>query len=146
MPTIRYASWNLTPRFVPRKKSAWNWPWYQTTAWPAVAPNSASRISFALARLPKLSRHGELLDLPWSLSRAKSGVSWSRSRMYSARTTRIADRRNGIRQPNAAKSSACIDVRVTKTTIRASRSPSVAVVWIQLVLRPRSLSGLCSAT
>ena len=63
------------------KNSAWNWPWYQTTACPAVMPNSASRMSRRLAGSPKLSRHGDVDDLPASLSRVKSGVSCRRRRM-----------------------------------------------------------------
>ncbi len=113
---------------VPRKNSDWNWPWYQTTAWPAVPPTSASKIRRRLAALPKLSRHGEVDARPADLSRLNSGVSWSRIRMIKATTTRMTDRMNGIRQPKLVKSSADIDVRVTPMTTSASSNPSVAVV------------------
>ena len=66
--------------------------------------------------------------------------------MITAITTRMAERRNGIRQPHAVNSSGDIDERVTKITTSASSSPSVAVVWIHEVFPPRFWSVLCSAT
>src|SRR5918999_414915 len=69
-------------------------------------------LSLRLSLLPKLSRHGDEVDLPASFKRAKSGVSLSRSRMYKAKTTKMADRRNGRRQPKFAKSSPVMDRRV----------------------------------
>ena len=94
-------------------------------------------MSLRFAALAKLSRHGEVDEFPAALSRLNRGVSWRRSRMISAMTTRTTDRMNGIRQPKLVKSSADMLTRVTPMTTRASSRPSVAVVWIQLVFWPR---------
>jgi len=54
--------------------------------------------------------------------------------------------RKGMRQPQSAKAASPIAERMTITTPSAANSPSVAVVWIKLVKRPRLPSGACSAT
>jgi hypothetical protein len=53
---------------------------------------------------------------------------------------------NGMRQPHSEKSLGSMYSRHSAMTIRASSRPSVAVVWIQLVEKPRSPGRECSAT
>ena len=78
--------------------------------------------------LPRLSRSGAFDDLPCSFSRANSGASCSRSRMYIATARSTAERRNGIRQPHCLKPASPSDSRVMRTTISATKNPTVAVV------------------
>ena len=54
---------------------------YQTTPWPAAAPNSASSTIFAFGQLAKLSRIGCLLPFPSDFILRKTGDSFSFSRM-----------------------------------------------------------------
>jgi hypothetical protein len=53
---------------------------------------------------------------------------------------------NGMRQPHSEKCLGSMYSRHSAMTIRASSRPSVAVVWIQLVEKPRSPGRECSAT
>src|SRR5258706_11129550 len=135
-------------RYEVMKKFAWNWPWYQTTPWPAVRPSRTRRIvptlrplKLSLAQLPAL-----VTDWFAALRRANSGVSRRRMRMYSATMSSSAPRMNGYRQPTLAKSAVAIVVRKERMTANAKKKPSVADVWIHDVYRPRLLSGACSAT
>ena len=54
---------------------------YQTTPWPAAAPNSATSATFAFDQFPKLSRIGCLLPFPSDFIFRKIGDSFSFSRM-----------------------------------------------------------------
>ena len=54
--------------------------------------------------------------------------------------------RNGIRQPHALNVASAIPDRQPPITTSDTKKPSVAVVWIQLVCKPRLWSGACSAT
>ena len=58
----------------------------------------------------------------------------------------MTDTMNGMRQPQSEKSLGGMYSRHRAMTMRASKRPSVAVVWIQLVEKPRSPGRECSAT
>src|ERR1700757_4446378 len=66
---------SLRLRALCRKNNAWNCPVYQTTPWPAVAPNRASQTYFAFGILKKLSRNGAVDPLPSDFISAKMGDS-----------------------------------------------------------------------
>ena len=51
-----------------------------------------------------------------------------------------------MRQPQLANTSLAMVLRQIQMMISARRRPTVAVVWIQLVDRPRLSVGACSAT
>jgi hypothetical protein len=101
---------------------------YQTTPWPAVAPNSASRINRQFRFVPRLSLSGCDDVFPASFSALYRGDSRSRSRMYSDIMTRMNESRKGMRQPQAANASLPSDRRVTSTTASEMNRPMVAVV------------------
>src|SRR5690348_16326365 len=75
----------------------------------------------------------------------KTGDSSSCSRMYTETISRMTEARNGTRQPQVSNDSPSSE-RVNRITKRLRKSPMVAVVWIQLVYRPRLPGGACSAT
>ncbi len=52
--------------------------------------------------------------------------------MYTDTASSTIDSRNGIRQPQVSNASPSA-ARQTRMTTRLRKSPSVAVVWIQLV-------------
>ena len=66
--------------------------------------------------------------------------------MKSATMRSNAPRMNGYRQPTLAKSAVAMVVRKYRMIASAKKKPSVAVVWIHDVYKPRLLSGACSAT
>src|SRR5207302_8764383 len=101
---------------------------YHTTACPAVAPKRARRMSFQLALLASASLSGLAELRPLALSRENKGVSWSLNRMYTEMATRTIDRRNGIRQPQAANVAAPSVPSVTRITAIETNRPMVAVV------------------
>jgi len=107
-------------------------PVYQTTAWPARPPKSASSTIFRLPQRKKDSVIGALEAFPSALIRLKMGDSWSWSRMYTEMARSTADRRNGTRQPQVSKL-APVALRVRRMTNSDMNTPTVAVVWIQLV-------------
>jgi hypothetical protein len=94
----------------------------------------------------KLSVSGAREPLPSSFMRWKIGVSLSLSRMWTEKISRITETMNGMRQPQSAKSFGSMYSLHSAMTIKASSRPSVAVVWIQLVAKPRSVGRACSAT
>ena len=65
--------------------------------------------------------------------------------MYTETTSRMIETRNGIRQPQVSNDPPRSERR-EENHQQAEESPSVAVVWIQLVYRPRLPGGACSAT
>src|SRR2546427_11265066 len=64
-----------------RKNRARNCPVYHTTAWPAVAPNKARRMSFQFLRLARASGKGFLELPPVAFQRVDRGVSLSLHRV-----------------------------------------------------------------
>ena len=57
----------------------------------------------------------------------------------------MAERRNGMRQPQSSNFGPNIERQARMTRSERNR-PTVAVVWIQLVKKPRLFGGACSAT
>ena len=56
------------------------------------------------------------------------------------------ENQKAMRQPQVEKVAAFCEMRTMPMTSRAANMPTVAVVWIQLVARPRFSSDECSAT
>ena len=63
----------------------------------------------------------------------KAGLSFSFSRIQTETPSSTIDTRNGMRQPQDAKSSADIETRQPRMTSSDRKRPSVAVVWIHEV-------------
>ncbi|MNG75629.1 hypothetical protein D3C79_341340 [compost metagenome] len=89
---------------------------------------------------------GALDDLPSAFILRNTGDSLSCMRMYTEIASNRIDSKNGMRQPQASKASVPIAVRQAMITNSDRNSPSVAVVWIQAVKKPRRPLGACSAT
>ena len=101
---------------------------YQTTPWPITAPSNATSTILALLQLPKASVSGAFEVLPSSFIFWKMGDSFNFSRMTTETPSRITDTRNGIRQPQTAKSASPKIVRVKRITSSDRKRPNVAVV------------------
>ena len=99
-----------------------------------------------LPQRPKASVSGAFDVVPSSFIFWKTGLSLSCMRIHSDTPSRMIEIRKGMRQPQSAKASSPISVRMVMTTPSAANSPSVAVVWMKLVNSPRFPSGACSAT
>ncbi|KAF1043581.1 MAG: hypothetical protein GAK38_03917 [Xylophilus sp.] len=95
---------------------------------------------------PNDSASGALEVLPSAFIFWKAGDSDSVRRIHTETASSRIDTANGMRQPQAAKASSPVKVRVPRITIRLRNRPSVAVVWIQAVYAPRLPCGACSAT
>ena len=63
----------------------------------------------------------------------KAGDSLSCRRIQIEKPRRMIESRNGMRQPQAAKSSGVMLRRSVRITISERKRPTVAVVWIQEV-------------
>ena len=87
----------------------------------------------ALLQLAKASVSGAFELLPSSFIFWKTGDSFRRSRIQTEIASRTIDTRNGMRQPQAAKSASPIAVRVNRITSSDRNRPSVAVVWMNEV-------------
>src|SRR4051812_464630 len=129
----RLAVVTSTLAIVVRKNSAWNWPVYQTTAWPAVRPSSARITIFRFFHWPKDSVSGALEVLPSDFIFWKAGDSARLRRIHTETASSRMETRNGMRQPQAAHSFGSIDSRTPRITSRDMNRPSVAVVWIHEV-------------
>ncbi len=86
-----------------------------------------------LARSEKLSMIGFFEVLPADFIAWNTGLSASFMRMKIDTANRPSDIRNGTRQPQASKLSVDIAWRVEMTTIRQSRKPTGAAIWMKLV-------------
>ncbi|MNH41500.1 hypothetical protein D3C79_1030130 [compost metagenome] len=75
-----------------------------------------------------------------------TGDSLSCMRMYTEIASSRIDSRNGMRQPQASNASVPNAVRQARITSNDRNRPSVAVVWIHEVKKPRRPLGACSAT
>ena len=106
---------------------------YQTTAWPATRPNSASSTTLRFFHWPNDSVSGAFEVVPSSFIFWKAGLSFSISRIQTETPSSTIDTRNGMRQPQAAKSSGDIETRQARITSSDRNRPSVAVVWIHEV-------------
>ena len=87
----------------------------------------------AFAHCPKASVSGRFELRPSSFMRRKTGDSASFSRIQIETASRIAESRNGIRQPSVieplpAKAGSPMLVRMPSTTSSAMNRPTVAVV------------------
>src|SRR3954467_4446946 len=122
-----------TLAIVVMKNSAWNWPVYQTTAWPAVRPSSARITIFRFFHSPKDSDSGALEVLPSDFIFWKAGDSARLRRIQTDTPSSRMETRKGMRQPQAAQSFGSIDSRTPRITSRDMNRPSVAVVWIHEV-------------
>ena len=71
--------------------------------------------------------------LPSAFILAKAGDSFMDRRIQTETASSRMDTRNGTRQPQSAKASSPMIVRVPRITISDRNRPSVAVVWIQAV-------------
>ena len=71
--------------------------------------------------------------VPSSFIRWKAGLSFSISRIQTEMPSSTIETRNGMRQPQAAKSSGDIETRQPRMTRSDRKRPSVAVVWIHEV-------------
>ena len=118
---------------------------YQTTAWPVTAPRSPISTTRRFFHSPKASRSGALEIVPAFFISRNTGLSSSCIRIHSDTPSSTTETRNGMRQPQALNASSPIEVRMPITISSARNNPSVAVVWIQLVNRPRLPAGACSA-
>ena len=74
---------------------------YQTTPWPAVRPNSASRTILRFFQWPNASVSGAFEVLPSSFIRLKAGVSFRLSRIQTETISRMNESQNGTRQPQS---------------------------------------------
>ena len=93
-----------------------------------VPPISASMTILALLQLAKASVSGAFEPLPSSFIFLNTGDSLRRSRIQTEIPSSRTDTRNGIRQPQAAKSASPMAVRVNRITSSDRNRPSVAVV------------------
>ena len=119
---------------------------YQTTAWPATRPNSASSTIFRFFHSPNDSVSGAFEVLPSDFIFWKAGDSFIDRRIQTEIASSAIEIRNGMRQPQAWNASSPSTLRVTRMTISDRNRPSVAVVWIHDVYAPRLPCGACSAT
>ena len=103
-------------------------------------------MSLTLLQLLKASASGAREVAASSFMRWKTGLSFKRRRIQSEMPSKNTDTRNGMRQPQAVKSSADIERHAAKMTMSERRRPLVAMALIQLVCRPRLPGGACSAT
>src|SRR5437764_4885143 len=99
----RLAVVTSTLAIVVMKNSAWNWPVYQTTAWPAVRPSSARITIFMFFHSPKDSVSGAFEVLPSAFIFWKAGDSASVKRIHTEITSSRADAQKGTRQPQSAQ-------------------------------------------
>src|SRR5579862_568290 len=106
---------------------------------------SARMTIFRLSHLAKDSVRGAFDCLPSDFIFTNAGDSASDSRIHTEIPSRIADSRNGILQPHSSNCGP-VSARQPKMTRSERNKPKVAVVWIQLVYRPRLPCGACSAT
>ena len=106
---------------------------YQTTAWPIVRPTSARITIFRFFHWPNDSVSGAFEVLPSAFIFLKAGDSFIDRRIHTLTASRAIETRNGTRQPQSAKASSPIQVRVPRITSSDRNSPSVAVVWIHEV-------------
>ena len=106
---------------------------YQTTAWPAVRPSSARITIFRFFHWPKDSVSGAFDVLPSAFIFWKAGDSVSDSRIQTEMASSRIETRNGMRQPQSAKSSSPMPSRTPRMTSSDRNRPSVAVVWIHEV-------------
>ena len=83
---------------------------------------------------------------PSDFIRVKAGDSCRRRRIQTEITSSSTEIRKGRRQPQDSKASWPRVARVPSTTTSDRNMPVVAVVWIQLVKKPRRWFGACSAT
>src|SRR5439155_24291330 len=81
-----------------------------------VPPISASMTILALLQLAKASVRGAFEPLPSSLILLNTGDALRRSRIQTETPSSKTDTRNGIRQPQAAKSDSPMAVRVNRIT------------------------------
>ena len=95
---------------------------------------------------PKASVNGAFDVVPSAFICLKTGLSSNWRRIHKDTPSRITEIRNGMRQPQSANAASPIVERIAMTTPSAANRPSVAVVWMKLVKRPRLPSGACSAT
>ena len=93
-----------------------------------------------------MSRTGAGDSVPLLRIFTNSGDSCSFSRSRTEKTTRTADSRKGIRQPQVANAASPSSIRQITTTRIDSRNPAVAVVCRKLVYVPLRSAGECSAT
>ena len=116
------------------KNSAKNCPVYQTTAWPGDEAQQRDQGDLGVLPLAKRLRQRSLRTGAFVLSfSVKAGLSCICIRIQTEMTSRIADSRNGMRQPQASKSAGDIAPRTPTMISSESNSPSVAVVWMKLV-------------
>src|SRR5262245_52651377 len=98
-----------------------------------VAPKSEISISFTFDQLENASASGAREVVAYSFMRWKIGLSFKRRRIQSEMASKNTDTRNGMRQPQAVNSSADIERRAARITIRDRSRPLVAMALIQLV-------------
>src|SRR5215207_4370816 len=101
---------------------------------------------FRFFQSPKDSLIGDVEPLPSAFIFWNIGDSLSDSRIQTEIASRMIDIRNGMRQPQASKSSLPSHRRQARITSSDMNRPKVAVVWIHEVNRPRLCAGACSAT
>ena len=81
---------------------------YQTTAWPATAPNKAISTSFRFGQLANASVRGAFDVVPSAFICRNTGLSSSCIRIHIETARRISESRKGRRQPQAANASSPI--------------------------------------
>ena len=96
-------------------------------------PNSATKIRLPLPGYVRLSLNGLAEVSPASFIAWNTGLSDSFSRIQSEMPRRTIESRNGMRQPQAAKSSAGMSARQAMTTIIESTKPPTTLAWMKLV-------------
>ena len=79
---------------------------------------------------PKASDSGALEPLPSSFIRWNAGDSFRDSRIQTEIPSSMKESRNGMRHPQAAKSSLLMTFWMIRMTTSDRNRPSVAVVWI----------------
>src|SRR3954463_13812662 len=102
-----------------------------------VRPTSARITIFRFFHWPKDSDSGALEVRPSSFIFLKAGDSFMLRRIHTLTASRKIETRNGTRQPQSAKASSPIQVRVPRITSSDRNRPIVAVVWIHEVYAPR---------
>src|ERR1700721_900051 len=105
------------------------------------APNKLMITIFKLAQRAKAPDNGGFEVVPWVFILTNTGLSASCIRIHSETMRRMAEIRNGMRQPHDLKAPPPRRVGVAITPINAPNSPKVAVVWMKLVNRPRFPCG-----
>src|SRR5579859_4507367 len=126
--TIIFESRGGTFNIVVIKNKAKNCPVYQTTPWPAVAPNNEIRNSLKFGHCVKASFRGAVEVIPADLICWKIGDSFICSRIYREISTRNRDARNGMRQPQSLKATSLMEFCVPRITAMETNKPSVAVI------------------